>query len=247
MIVGVKTSTVAGREGQYVKSRPAEGPPRQGAARHVSIRHGATDTPEAVKVIGRGEAAMSILIEMMRREGSRLQVSRPDIVTKERTATIRAGSRAGHRRAGRSSGDRHRAGGERKGVRPRGEKRQRRRAAGVPHTGARPDRLPVRKFMTDTKGTGIMNNIFELGAVARGDRSPRAPTARWWRDRSGRREPRTAIFNLQERGEIFIDQGSTSTRDADRRELAHRRHGVNAARRKKQTNSAPRRPTRRSA
>jgi GTP-binding protein len=49
---------------------------------NVSIRTEATDTPEQMKVVGRGELQLSILIEMMRREGFELQVSRPDIVTK---------------------------------------------------------------------------------------------------------------------------------------------------------------------
>ena len=50
---------------------------------NVSIRVEPTDTPEQMKVLGRGELQLSILIEMMRREGFELQVSRPDIVTKE--------------------------------------------------------------------------------------------------------------------------------------------------------------------
>ena len=49
---------------------------------NVSIRLEPTETPEQVKVVGRGELQLSILIEMMRREGFELQVSRPDIVTK---------------------------------------------------------------------------------------------------------------------------------------------------------------------
>src|SRR4029079_4284837 len=50
---------------------------------NVSIRVEPTDTPEQMKVIGRGELQLSILIEMMRREGFEIQVSRPDIVTTE--------------------------------------------------------------------------------------------------------------------------------------------------------------------
>src|SRR5204863_1214456 len=49
---------------------------------NVSIRLEQTDSPEQVKIVGRGELQLSILIEMMRREGYELQVSRPDIVTK---------------------------------------------------------------------------------------------------------------------------------------------------------------------
>ena len=50
---------------------------------NVSIRVEPTETPEQMKVVGRGELQLSILIEMMRREGFELQVSRPEIVTKE--------------------------------------------------------------------------------------------------------------------------------------------------------------------
>ena len=50
---------------------------------NVSIRVEPTDSPEQMKVVGRGELQLSILIEMMRREGFEMQVSRPDIVTKE--------------------------------------------------------------------------------------------------------------------------------------------------------------------
>ena len=59
-----------------------------------------TDTPEQMKVVGRGELQLSILIEMMRREGFELQVSRPEIVTKEINGVRDgAGRGAGHRRA----------------------------------------------------------------------------------------------------------------------------------------------------
>ena len=49
----------------------------------MSLRVEDTDTPEQFKVLGRGELQLAILIEMMRREGFELQVSRPEIVTKE--------------------------------------------------------------------------------------------------------------------------------------------------------------------
>src|SRR5881394_153357 len=84
MIFGVNTSPVAGREGQYVTSRQLKDRLDKELLGNVSIRMEPTDTPEQIKVIGRGELQLSILIEMMRREGFELQVSRPDIVTKEK-------------------------------------------------------------------------------------------------------------------------------------------------------------------
>ena len=66
---------------------------------NVSLRVEDTDTPEQVKVLGRGELQLAILIEMMRREGYELQVSRPEIVTKEIDGVQHgAGRGAGHRR-----------------------------------------------------------------------------------------------------------------------------------------------------
>ena len=82
MIFGVNTSPMAGREGQYVTSRQLKERLDRELLGNVSIRLEPTDSPEQVKVVGRGELQLSILIEMMRREGFELQVSRPDIVTK---------------------------------------------------------------------------------------------------------------------------------------------------------------------
>ena len=82
MIFGVNTSPMAGREGQYVTSRQIKDRLDRELLGNVSIRVEPTDSPEQMKVLGRGELQLSILIEMMR-EGFELQVSRPDIVTKE--------------------------------------------------------------------------------------------------------------------------------------------------------------------
>src|SRR5712672_507289 len=82
-IFGVNTSPLAGRDGQYVTSRQLKDRLDKELLGNVSIRLEPTDSPEQVKIIGRGELQLSILIEMMRREGFELQVSRPDIVTKE--------------------------------------------------------------------------------------------------------------------------------------------------------------------
>src|SRR5918993_1283577 len=84
MIFGVNTSPVAGREGQYVTSRQVRDRLERELIGNVSIRLENTDSPETVKVVGRGELQLSILIEMMRREGYEVQVSRPEIVTKEK-------------------------------------------------------------------------------------------------------------------------------------------------------------------
>ena len=84
MIFGVNTSPMAGRDGQYVTSRQLHGSRSIASCSATSRSASSRPTrPEQVKVVGRGELQLSILIEMMRREGFELQVSRPDIVTKE--------------------------------------------------------------------------------------------------------------------------------------------------------------------
>jgi GTP-binding protein len=82
-IFGVNTSPFAGRDGQFVTSRQIKDRLDKELLGNVSIRVEPTETPEQMKVIGRGELQLSILIEMMRREGYELQVSRPEIVVKE--------------------------------------------------------------------------------------------------------------------------------------------------------------------
>src|SRR5205823_1176448 len=83
MIFSVNTSPMAGREGHFVTSRQLRDRLDRELLGNVSIRLEPTEYAEQVKIIGRGELQLSILIEMMRREGYELQVSRPEIVTKE--------------------------------------------------------------------------------------------------------------------------------------------------------------------
>ena len=82
MVFGINTSPMAGRDGQYVTSRHLRERLDRELLGNVSVRVENTDTPEQLKVLGRGELQLAILIEMMRREGYELQVSRPEIVTK---------------------------------------------------------------------------------------------------------------------------------------------------------------------
>src|SRR3989475_253242 len=88
IIFGVNTSPMAGREGQYVTSRQLKDRLDKELLGNVSIRLEPTDSPEQIKIVGRGELQLSILIEMMRREGYELQVSRPDIVTREQNGEV---------------------------------------------------------------------------------------------------------------------------------------------------------------
>jgi len=78
----VNNSPFAGREGKYVTSRNIKDRLEKELLTNVSIRMEPTDSADTFKVLGRGELQLSVLIEMMRREGFELLVSRPTIVTK---------------------------------------------------------------------------------------------------------------------------------------------------------------------
>jgi GTP-binding protein len=204
MIFGVNTSPMAGREGQYVTSRQLRDRLDRELLGNVSIRLEPTDSPEAVKVVGRGELQLSILIEMMRREGYEMQVSRPDIVTKDVNGQIVEPVEElvidvpeDHQGIVIAQV------GERKGVMTKM----------VNNGGGRVRlefKIPARgligfrsQFMTDTKGTGIMNHIFASWEPWHGAIPSRVNGA-LVADRAGVATA-YAIYNLQERGEIFIE------------------------------------------
>ena len=83
MTFGVNTSPFAGREGKYLTSRHLLDRLRREVLGNVSIRLRETDSAEVMEVAGRGELQLAVLIETMRREGYELQVSRPEVITKE--------------------------------------------------------------------------------------------------------------------------------------------------------------------
>ena len=204
MVFGVNTSPMAGREGQYVTSRQLRDRLDRELLGNVSIRLEPTDSPEQVKVVGRGELQLSILIEMMRREGYESQVSRPDIVTKVIDGTIVEPVEELVIDVPEDfQGTVIAKVGERKGMMTKM----------INHGSGRvilEFRIPARgligfrsQFLTDTKGTGIMNHLFSSWEPWHGAIPARANGA-LVADRAGVATS-YAIFNLQERGEIFID------------------------------------------
>jgi GTP-binding protein len=236
MIFGVNTSPMAGREGQYVTSRNLRDRLDRELLGNVSLRLEETDSPEQMKVIGRGELQLSILIEMMRREGYELQVSRPDIVTRE-IGGVRSEpveelvidvpeefqgiviAQTGTRRGIMTRMVNHGSG------RIRLEFR-------IPARGLIGFRS---QFMTDTKGTGIMNHLFAgwepwHGAI------PARGTGALVADREGAATA-YALFNLQERGEIFVEPGTVVYEGMVIGENARQNDmDVNPTKEKKQTN-----------
>ncbi len=83
MTFGVNTSPFAGRDGKYLTSRHLLDRLHKEVLGNVSIKLHPTDSAEVMEVAGRGELQLAVLIESMRREGFELQVSRPEVITKE--------------------------------------------------------------------------------------------------------------------------------------------------------------------
>jgi GTP-binding protein len=83
MTFGVNTSPLSGKDGRYLTSRHLRERLAREVLGNVSIRVEETDSPDVIEVAGRGELQLAVLIESMRREGYELQVSRPEVVTKE--------------------------------------------------------------------------------------------------------------------------------------------------------------------
>ena len=236
MIFGINTGPLAGRDGQYVTSRHLKERLDKELLGNVSIRVEPTDTPEQFKVLGRGELQLAILIEMMRREGFELQVSRPEIVVKEingvrmepvedlviDVAEDYQGvviSGCGTRRGTMTNLVNHGSG------RVRLEFR-------IPARGLIGFRS---QFLTETKGTGIMNHLFAGWEPWHGPIPSRA-TGGLVADRPGVTTA-YALANLQERGVIHIEPGTPvyegmligeNSRDNDL--------DVNVTKEKKQTN-----------
>ena len=207
MVFTVNDSPLAGREGAHVTSRKLKERLDREALGNPAIRVGPTEAPEAFEVAGRGELQLAIVIEMMRREGYELAVGKPRVLTR----TI--------------DGKRHEPMelllvdcpeaaigavtslvGERKG----------RMTRMVNHGSGRVRmefRIPARgligfrtAFLTETRGTGIMNHLFDGWEPWQGEIAHR-PTGSLVSDRVGRATA-YAIEHLQPRGTLFVAPGA---------------------------------------
>jgi GTP-binding protein len=207
MMFTINTSPFAGREGSYVTSRNLRDRLDKELLTNVSIRVEEAGGPDAFKVMGRGELQLAILIEMMRREGYELMVGKPEILTRKVGGVLQEPlellvidcpetflgvviEKLGSRKGKMTKMVNHGSG------RVRLEFQ-------VPSRGL----IGLRsEILTDTRGTAIMNSLFHGYIDWQGD-IPMRPTGSLVADRAGRATA-YAIFNLQERGEIFISPGA---------------------------------------
>jgi GTP-binding protein len=206
IIVSANDSPLSGLEGQFVTSRKLRERLFKEILTNVSIRVEEADSPDAFKVSGRGELQLAILIEMMRREGYEMSVGKPQIVTKDidgvRSEPIEqlvvdcpetfvgvVTQKVGGRKGRMTKMINHGTG------RVRMEFR-------IPSRGLLGFRS---EFLTDTRGTGIMNHLFDGYLPWQGDIASRA-TGALVADRPGRATAH-AIEHLQERGTMFISPG----------------------------------------
>lgn len=206
MVFSVNTSPFAGREGKFVTSRNIRERLEKELLYNVAIKVDFSNT-DSFKVMGRGELQLAIIIEMMRREGYELSVSMPETLTKEingklhepmehlvidvpedfvGVVTQQVGMRKGKMQKMLNNG----------------------------HGRVRLEfRIPARgligfrsQFLTDTKGTGLLNHLFDGYEPWHGPMSKRQ-TGALVADRTGKSTP-YALFHLQPRGTLFITEST---------------------------------------
>jgi GTP-binding protein len=206
MQFSVNTSPFSGREGQYVTSRNLRDRLQKELLTNVSLRVEDSGATDSFKVLGRGELQLSILIETMRREGFELAVGKPEIVTKRIDGKLMEPQeklmvdipdafvgviieKLGQRKGQMLKMHNHGSG------RVRIE-------FTIPSRGM----IGLRsELLTDTRGTVIMNSLFDgytewLGEI------PHRMTGALVSDRNGS-STAYALWSLQERGVLFINAG----------------------------------------
>ena len=207
MIFGVNNSPFAGKEGRYVTSRQVKERLEKETLGNVAIRVDDTESPDQFKVSGRGELQLAILIEMMRREGYELQVSKPEaIIRNQNGQTLEPIELVVVDCPQEFIGVVTEAMGRRKGQMTKMVNHGTGRVRLEFETPSRGLIGFRNEFLTETKGTGLINTMFLRWGPWQGSMRGRS-TGSLVADRTG--ETTTyALFNLQERGTMFVRPGT---------------------------------------
>jgi GTP-binding protein len=203
MIFGVNNSPFAGREGRFVTSRQIKERLDKEILGNVAIRVEETESPDQFKVSGRGELQLAILIEMMRREGYELQVSKPEAITRKvEGKTLEPIEAVVIDCPDEFIGVITEALGRRKGQMTKMVNHGTGRVRLEFETPSRGLIGFRNEFLTETKGTGLLNTMFLRWGEWQGPMRGRS-TGSLVADRTG--DTTTyALYNLQERGTLFV-------------------------------------------
>jgi GTP-binding protein len=207
MTLGINTSPLAGRSGRKVTARLVRSRLDAELVGNVSIRVAPTERPDTWEVQGRGELALAILVELMRREGFELTVGKPQVVTRQVDGRT-------HEPLERLTID---VPADYLGVVTQLLGLRKGRLEQMVNHGTGWVRLeylvPARgligfrtEFLTETRGTGLLHHVFERYEPWVGELRTR-PTGALVADRAGT-VTSYALFNLQERGTLFVGPGT---------------------------------------
>jgi GTP-binding protein len=207
IVFSINNSPFSGKEGKFVTSRHLRDRLEKELLYNVAIRMEAMEATDSFKVMGRGELQLAILIEMMRREGYELSVSQPETITRTIDGKVHepmenlvidcpedfigvVTQKLGNRKGRMMKMSNHGHG------RVRMEFR-------IPSRGLIGFRS---EFLTDTRGTGLLNHLFDGYEPWHGTIQKRM-TGALVADRSGKTTT-YALFHLQPRGELFIKEST---------------------------------------
>jgi GTP-binding protein len=204
--IGINNSPLAGRDGDKLTARQVKARLDAETIGNVSVRVLDTERPDTWEVQGRGELQLAILVELMRREGFELTVGKPEVVIREIDGRI-------HEPVERLTID---VPDEYVGVVTQLLALRKGRLEQMVNHGTgwvRMDYLvPARgligfrtEFLTETRGTGMLHHVFDGWEPWAGDMRLR-PTGALVADRRGVTAS-FALFNLQERGSLFVEPG----------------------------------------
>jgi GTP-binding protein len=204
--IGINNAPLAGRDGDKLTARQVKVRLDQEIIGNVSIRVLDTDRPDAWEVQGRGELQLAILVELMRREGFELTVGKPEVVRREIDGKV-------HEPVESLTID---VPDDYVGVITQLLALRKGRLEQMVNHGTgwvRMDYLvPARgligfrtEFLTETRGTGMLHHVFDGWEPWAGEMRLR-PTGALVADRKGQTAS-FALFNLQERGSLFVEPG----------------------------------------